>query len=90
MDITILKNFLEDLDDELTDEEMAVICCLNEHLIDYMPEHKKDIQSINSEINRVIDNYRLLAFEWTLLNKRLDNKFKNNNDVDINTKKEDK
>lgn len=90
MDITILKNFLEDLDDELTDEEMAVIRCLNEHLIDYMPQDKKDTQSINSEINRVIDNYRLLAFEWTLLNKRLDNKFKNNNDVDINTKKEDK
>ena len=91
MDITILRDFLEVLDDELSNDEMAVIRCLNEHLIDYMPEHKKDAQSINSEINRVIDNYRLMAFEWTLLNKRLDGKYKNKNyDVDIQTKKEGK
>ncbi len=91
MDITILRDFLEFLDDELTEDEMAVIRCLNEHLIDYMPEYKKDIQSINSEINRVIDNYRLIAFESTLLDKRLDNKFKNKTyEVDIQTNKEGK
>lgn len=83
-----LKNFLQELDCELEEDELAVISCLKEHLIDYMPEHKKDNQSVNSEINRVIDNYRLMAFEWALLNKRLDNKFKNNNDVDIYTNKE--
>lgn len=88
MDNTKLKNFLQDLDCELSEEELAVISCLREHLIDYIPNHINPEQSVNSEINRVIDNYRLRAFEDALLYKRIDSKFKNNYDIDIQTKKE--
>lgn len=88
MDTGKLKDFLQELDCELTAEELAVISCLREHLIDYMPDHINPEQSVNSEINRVIDNYRLMAFEEALLCKRLDNKFNNNYDIDMQTKKE--
>ena len=88
MDTEKLKDFLQELDCELTPEELAVISCLREHLIDYMPNYINPEQSVNSEINRVIDNYRLMAFQEALLYKRLDNKFNNNKDIDIQTKKE--
>lgn len=88
MDAEQLKDFLQELDCELTADELAVISCLREHLIDYIPERVNPEQSVNSEINRVIDNYRLMAFEEALLCKRLDNKFKHNCDIDIPTKKE--
>lgn len=88
MDTEKLKNFLQELDCELTAEELAVISCLREHLIDYMPNYINPEQSVNSEINRVIDNYRLRAFEEALLWKRLDNKFNNNTDIDTPIKKE--
>ena len=89
MENKVLQTFLQDLDCELSEDEVAVISCLKEHLIDYMPEYKKNTQSVNSEINRVIDNYRLMAFEYMLLNTRLDNKFKNNTNVDIQAKKKE-
>lgn len=88
MDTGKLKDFLQELDCELTAEELAVISCLRKHLIDYMPNYINPEQSVNSEINRVIDNYRLRAFEEALLWKRLDNKFNNNNDTDTPIKKE--
>ena len=88
MDTEKLKNFLQELDCELTADELAVISCLREHLIDYIPERVNPEQSVNSEINRVIDNYRLMAFEEALLCKRLDNKFKNNCEIDMPPKKE--
>lgn len=63
MDTEKLKDFLQELDCELTSDELAVISCLREHLIEYMPNYINPEQSVNSEINRVIDNYRLMAFE---------------------------
>ena len=39
MDTENLKNFLQELDCELTADELAVISCLRDHLIDYMPNY---------------------------------------------------
>lgn len=80
--ITLFKNFLEELNHQLNEDQLAVISCLRDHLIDYMPEYSKDIKSVNAEINRVIDNYRLVAFDWLLLTNRLDDS------IDLDSEKE--
>ena len=66
-----LKTFLQDLDCELTELELSVICCLKEQLLDYLPDNLKTQNNADSEISRVIDNYRQYHFFDLLLDNRL-------------------
>ena len=66
-----VKDLLDDLDCNLTSLELAVIGCLKEYLINFIPEEIKNVTNVDKEIDRVIDNYRLQHFYELLLDRRI-------------------
>lgn len=65
---TILETFINN---NLTVREKAVIACLKDHLIDYIPESLSKQIAVDKAINQVIGNYRMEKFYELLLDDRL-------------------